>query len=465
MMKKFPYFAAAVALLAGTFLAGTWYGHRQQPGDSAAGPVMEAPDPAGGAVPSTPAGGDAAAPEAGSVQISPERQQLMGLKTAVAEKRPGAWTLRLLGRVAADETRVFVVNASIDCYITEALPVTTGMFVKKGQPLGSFYSPEFFVYQQAYINSVATLDRIGAPEREHPSQKYLTRDNVRQNVDNLRNLGMTDTQIEEIGRTRQMTQNVTIRAPAAGFVIYRNISPGQKHMKGAEMFRIADLRRVWVLADLFENDARYLQPGRTVKITLPQQNREFAARVSAVLPQFDAATRTLKVRLEADNPDFTLRPDMFVDVELPISYPPTLTVPADAVLDSGLHKTVFIDSGGGLFDPRRVETGRRFGDRVEIVKGLAVGERYVASGNFLLDSESRMKLAASGVYGSLARDPVCGRDVSVRKAEREGRKSVHAGRTYYFTSAACKQQFDREPGPYVEKRLDARPAADGAQGR
>jgi len=465
-MKKLPYLAAALALLAGTFLAGSWYGHQQQQGDAATGSATEAPVPVGDADQAATGWGDFAVPEPGSVQVSPERQQLIGLKTAVAEKRPGTWTLRLLGRVAADETRLYVINASIDCYITETLPVTTGTFVKKHQPLGSFYSPEFFNYQQSYINSVDTLQRIGAPEREHPQQRYLSRDTVRQNVDNLRNLGMSDIQIEEIARTRQMTQNVTIRAPAAGFVIYRNISVGQKHIKGAEMFRIADLRRVWVLADLFESDARYLQPGQTVKVHLPQQNRDFTAKVSAVLSLFDAATRTLKVRLEMDNPDYTLRPDMFVDVELPVKYPPALTVPADAVLDSGLRKTVFIDGGDGLFNPREVETGRRFGDRVEIVKGLAEGDRYVASGNFLLDSESRMQLAASGVYGTIARDPVCGRDVSVRKAEREGRKSIHDGRTFYFSSAACKEQFDREPGRYAEKGpAEAQPAAQDREGR
>lgn len=465
MMKKLPYLAAALVLLAGAFLAGSWYGHQQQPGDTATGSATEAPVPVRDADQAATGWGDAAVPQPGSVQVSPERQQLIGLKTAVAEKRPGTWTLRLLGRVAADETRLYVINASIDCYITEALPVTTGTFVKKHQPLGSFYSPEFFNYQQSYINSVDTLQRIGAPEREHPMQRYLSRDTVRQNVDNLRNLGMSDIQIEEIARTRQMTQNVTIRAPAAGFLIYRNISVGQKHIKGAEMFRIADLRRVWVLADLFENDARHLQPGQTVKVHLPQQHRDFTAKVSAVLSLFDAATRTLKVRLEVDNPDYTLRPDMFVDVDLPVKYPPALTVPADAVLDSGLRKTVFIDGGDGLFNPREVETGRRFGDRVEIVKGLAEGDRYVASGNFLLDSESRMQLAASGVYGTIARDPVCGRDVSVRKAEREGRKSIHDGRTFYFSSTACKEQFDREPGRYAGKGTEAQPAAQDRGGR
>ena len=124
--------------------------------------------------------------------------------------------------------------------------------------------------------------------------------------------------------------------------------------------------------------------------------------VSKVLPQFDPVSRTLKVRLELDNPGYVLRPDMFVDVEFPVTLPPALTVPSDAVLDSGLKKTVFVDRGNGFFEPRQVETGWRFGDRVEITKGLMAGEQIVISGNFLIDSESRMKMAAAGMYGKTA---------------------------------------------------------------
>jgi multidrug efflux pump subunit AcrA (membrane-fusion protein) len=116
--------------------------------------------------------------------------------------------------------------------------------------------------------------------------------------------------------------------------------------------------------------------------------------VSAVPPQFDAASRTLKVRLEADNPDYLLRPDMFVDVEFSLSLPPAITVPGDAVLDAGVRKTVFVDRGNGFFEPRRVEIGWRYGDRVEITSGLTEGERIVVSGNFLIDSESRMRASA-----------------------------------------------------------------------
>ena len=170
-------------------------------------------------------------------------------------------------------------------------------------------------------------------------------------------------------------------------------------------------------------------------------------RVLNVPPQFDPASRTLKVRLEADNPGYALRPDMFVDVEFPIQLPPAITVPVDAVLDSGLRKTVFVDRDNGFFEPRKVETGWRFGDRVEIVKGLMPGERIVTSGTFLLDSESRMKMAAAGMSKSTearsAKDPVCGMDVDESKAKAAGRISEYRGKAYYFCTDQCKQQFDR----------------------
>ena len=188
---------------------------------------------------------------------------------------------------------------------------------------------------------------------------------------------------------------------------------------------MADLSRVWILADLFENESQYIKPGARVQVTLPHQRKTFQATVSKILPQFDAASRTLKVRLETDNPGFVLRPDMFVDVELPISLPPAISVPADAVLDSGLRKTVFVDRGNGFFEPEKVETGWRIGDRVEIVKGLQPGERIVVSGNFLIDSESRLELAAAGMYGTLSKDPVCGMEADEKRQRHpEGRVCI-----------------------------------------
>jgi multidrug efflux pump subunit AcrA (membrane-fusion protein) len=168
-----------------------------------------------------------------------------------------------------------------------------------------------------------------------------------------------------------------------------------------------------------------------------------------VLPQFDPSTRTLKVRIEVENPDYALRPDMFVDVQFPLNLPPALTVPADAVIDSGLRQTVFVDHGDGYFEPRRVETGWRFGDRVQILRGLMTGERVVTAGNFLIDSESRLKAAAAGIRGEPERDLLCGMDVDAARAKAAGRVSTYRGRTFYFCSEVCKKQFDAEPAKYA----------------
>jgi len=196
--------------------------------------------------------------------------------------------------------------------------------------------------------------------------------------------------------------------------------------------------------------------------------------VSRVLPQFDPATRTLKVRLEADNPGFVLRPDMFVDVEMPVERGPALTVPKEAVLDSGTRRVVYVAKGDGVFEPRKVETGFREGDRVEIVSGLTEGERVVTSGNFLLDSESRMRTAGAEetpegeahAHGEVApaamapapdaaataTDPICGMSVDTAKAKAAGRTSTHGGRTYYFCAPGGKETFDKDPAAQAKPR-------------
>ena len=188
------------------------------------------------------------------------------------------------------------------------------------------------------------------------------------------------------------------------------------------------------------------------------------ATVSEVLPEFDPATLTLKVRLEMDNPKFALRPGMFVDVEFPINMPPTVNVPVDAIMDSGLKKTVFVDRGNGYFEPRRVKTGWRLGDRVEIIEGLEPGERIVVSGNFLIDSESRMKLAAAGMFGEVTKDPVCGLNVDESKAKAAGFPSTFKDQTYYFCSEGCKQHFEKSPGRFAKKPGGVSETARGAAG-
>jgi membrane fusion protein, copper/silver efflux system len=386
----------------------------------------------------------------GTVQITPEKQQMIGVRIGAVEKAPQQHAIRTLGRVAADETRTYRINAAVDGWIEKTFDKGTGSLVKKDETLASFYSPEFLAAEQAYIFALSSYGRAQAG-KETREQMSLAGLNIQQYKDTLRNLGMGNVQVETLARTKQFTENIDIAAPVTGFLLSRRVSPGERFEKGKELYSIADLRSVWILTDLFENEAGDLPAGTQVQVSLPYKKKAFQAAVSDVLPLFDGTSRTLKVRMEADNPGYFLRPDMFVDVEIPIQLPAAVTVPADAILDSGLKKTVFVDRGNGFFEPREVETGWRLGNRVEVTKGLEPGERIVISGNFLIDSESRLEMAAMGMQGTMSQDPVSGLEVSPRKAEKEGRKSSFRGKTYYFSSEENKAHFDRDPGKYVKE--------------
>jgi Cu(I)/Ag(I) efflux system membrane fusion protein len=455
-MKKPVLVIFLFIIIAGSFLAGVWYSRREA-GRVDSGTVVSAPVATREDVGSEP-------PDLkpGAVHVSPARQQTIGIRTGVVEAGPVDHTLRVLGRVAADEVRVYRIVASVDGWIQEAFANSVGTLAKKGGTLATFYSPQFLDAEQAYIYALDAVERLQPGKRlelgrkELPLQIALDQLTVIRQVDVLRGMGMDDSQIDEIGRTREITQNVRIIAPATGFVTARNVSPGQRFLKGTELFQVADLSQVWILADVFEHEVQYFKPGVKADVRMPYQDRTYQARVSEVLPIFDAGTRTLKVRLVTDNPGYLLKPDMFVDVVLPVGLPPAITVPADAILFSGLRKTVFVDRGNGFFEPRRVETGWRLGDRVEIVRGLEPGEKIVLSGNFFLDSESRLQSVAQGIYGAMSQDPVCGMEVDEAAAKALGLTSVYEGKTYYFCSKECKEQFDRNPEQYVENPFEKR---------
>jgi len=406
----------------------------------------------------------------GTIRISPDKQQLIGVKTITVEKAPWTHTLRVLGRVTPDETLVYQINAATEGWIETTQPVTTGSQVKENELLAtlSFFSLEYRTLVQNYFNLVNLGDvadeglspLVNNPQYSEP-QLRLMRKAARfagpiadsSQIDyyrkSLYNYGITPYQLREMERTRTFPELVEIRAPAAGFVLYRNVSPGLRLDRGDEIFRIADLSRVWVLADIFENEAAVFKPGMQVAIELPYRKKTFYGRVSPVLPQFDPATRTLKMRLVVDNPDFILRPDMFVNLEIPMSGPEAIVVPVDAVIDSGLKKTVFVAREGGYFEPRSVATGRHMGERVEIFRGLMAGEKIVVSGNFLIDSEARIQQAASGIIGNIGRDPVCGMNIDEDLAKAEGRFLEYKGKTYYFCEPQCLEDFRMEPERYA----------------
>jgi RND family efflux transporter MFP subunit len=389
----------------------------------------------------------------GAVEVSAAQQQLIGIHTGEVKRAPASYVLRVPGRITVDEERLYRLIAATDGWIGELGQNSAGTFVKKDQILASYHTLNFQATQQALV--FLNPDWSNRAEAAVPSQRQPGALNLQVAIERLRALGMSDLQIDELQRTHRFASHINIYSPVTGFVIARNVSPTQWFDKGTEMYRIADIGHVWVMTDIFEKDREFLKPGAMASVRY--QGRTLQARMSDVLPQFDPQSRTLKTRFELDNPGYLLRPDMFVDVEIHVKMPASITVPADAVLASGRRTTVYVQTGDGVFEPRLVETGWRLGDRVQIVHGLHEGERVVVAGNFLLDSESRMKMPAGAGYtlamsaqetmaaentAGRAKDPICGMDVDTStklKVERDGK-------TWYFCSEHCKHQFESEGG-------------------
>jgi membrane fusion protein, copper/silver efflux system len=335
----------------------------------------------------------------GTVQVSPERQQAIGIRLGVVGRLAGTRVLRTTGRVACDENRTYPLVAAVSGWIRRVESVTTGDAVKADQVLATFLAPEpeFDTAQQMYYTSIEMLYRASAqPQPRSQSHDAARADGeIERAADGLRNMGVSNSQLRAMAKRRELVQDIQVESPVDGFVLKRNVSPGLRFDRGFEFYRIADLNHVWILADVYRDQLPFIRRGASARITTSDASRALPATVSPTEPVFDEATLTLKVRLEAANPKLTLKPGMFVDVEFPMNLPPMLVVPADSIVDTGLRKTVFVDRGNGYFEPRLVETGRRIGDDVEVTQGLVAGERIVISGTFLVDSESRMK----GVVG------------------------------------------------------------------
>ncbi len=400
---------------------------------------------------------EAAALPPGAVRISPDKQQLMGIRTAELSKSAALQTIRTSGRVAADENRLYRLTVSSELWIRKVHPPTTGSIVRKDEPLLEFYTTNFFSAATAYMFALNSRDRQSAADPNNAAQLQALQYQMRQAVESLQNLGVSDADIAEMERTRKPRDLVTLRSPADGYIVSRTATMGQWVGSSSDLYQIADLSQVWVFADLFQSEQHGIMSGMPAKIVLPQERLTFPAQVGSVPPLWDESSRTLKIRLDVHNRDLVLRPGMFVDVELPIQRPPALIAPADAVVDSGLRKAVYVDCGNGSFEPRTVETGWRFGDMVEITKGLEAGERVVVAGNFMLDSESRMRLAAAQAAkpeqkkppAAVHKDPVCGMEVEPDNATP---KSEYRGKTYYFCSGHCKREFDKSPAKFVDKK-------------
>ena len=409
---QFSLAAVAIALALGT---GYWAGNRQaaQPTPADAGALsaggerkplyyrnpMGLPDTS--PVPKKDAMGmdyipvyaDDAPDDAGVVRVSPARVQTLGVKTALAEERTLDAQIRAVGRVEINERAVVAVAPRFEGWIERLYVNAVGDPVRRGQPLFTVYSPELqSAGEELRIAERLQKDSAGDPQAAESAARLAqaTRDRLK------------NWEVSPAGGTRQ-----TFHAPADGIVLEKNAVQGARFMPGEAIYRIADLSRVWVIADIYEQDLARVRVGQNATVSLDAfPGKHFNAKVAYLYPTLNAATRSTPLRLELDNREGLLRPGMFAHVELAgAPGAPRVTVPSSAVIDDGHRQVVLLALDEGRFKPQPVKLGSRGRDYVEVLEGVKAGERVVVSATFLIDSESQLKAALSNLTEAPASTP------------------------------------------------------------
>ncbi len=336
-------------------------------------------------------------PGMAAVQPAPAALRLAGVKTAVAERRTLSRSVRAVGLVTADETRVRHVHTKISGWIEHLHVNSTGQAVRAGQPLLALYSPQLLATQEEYLRAREAAARFAGsslPEVRQGGADILSAARRR-----LELFDVPRSLLAELDRTGKPQRTVTLLAPVSGYVTGKDIFEGMEVGPGMDLLTITDLSRVWVEADFYEFESRRLATGQKVTLYLPYDPHvHLAGRVSFIYPTLDAESRTLKARIEYANPSLQLKPGMYVDISPELEASEGVVIPDSAVIDSGLRKVVFVERGGA-FEPREVRVGSRSAGQALILEGVAAGERVAVRANFLLDSESRLR-AIAGMNGS-----------------------------------------------------------------
>ena len=328
------------------------------------------------------------------IRIDPVTVQNMAVRLGRVERKRLVKTIRAYGNITYDERRVKVVSAWISGRIDKLYVDFTGVKVRKGDPLAEIYSPDLVSTQQELILALETRARVWSLGNQEALQAATNL--VEATKQRLLLWGITGEQIREIELTRKVRTHMTIHAPIGGTVIDKQAFEGQYVKEGERLYKIADLSRVWVLADVYEYELPWVRQGMPAEMGLSYiPGKRFKGRVLYVYPYLEEKTRTAKLRLEFQNPGYQLKPGMYADIYLrPRTTTDSLVIPQEAVIDSGVRKVVFISLGKGKFQAREVEIGIEGNENeFQVLKGLQEGEEIVISAQFMLDSESRLREA------------------------------------------------------------------------
>lgn len=330
------------------------------------------------------------------IELSAERIQLVGVKTAVATREALAATLRTVGFVAASEQGLASVSLRFAGWIEALRGVDLGQYVERGQVLATVYSPDALVAQQQFL-ATARWAEPAAGAASAPDATAPQRDVARDARQRLLLLGLAEEDIDALAASGKPANAVNVRAPVSGHVARRAAVRGLYAQPGTELFQIADLSTVWVIADVHESELGRVKVGQRASLELAAYPGErFAGRIAFVYPALAAGSRTLQARVELRNPGLRLRPGMFGDVTVELGAERAVVVPAEALIDTGERRYVFVSKGSGRFEPREVRVGWSAGGKVAVQEGVAEGERVVTTASFLLDSESRLRAAVEG---------------------------------------------------------------------
>jgi len=351
------------------------------------GMPAETPQPA----PTAPSAPQKTIAEVPSLQIPPEKQQLIGVKTVAVSLKPMEKVIRTVGRIEYDERRLATVNTKVEGWIERLYVDYTGKYVKKGGALAEIYSPELFATQQEFINLV----KWSKTQNTEGFGKMLAQDAqqiLEAARERLRLWDITDSQIKKIEESGKPIRTLTIYSPVSGYIVQKMALQGMRVMPGEKLFDVADLSTVLVIADIYEYELPLIKMGDTAKINLSYfPGKEFFSTIDLIYPTLSEETRTTKVRFTIPNPDGALKPNMYTDVQVKIDLGTKLAIPAEAVIDTGERHVVYVDKGGGNFEPREVALGLKGDGMVEVIRGLNAGERVVSAANFLIDSEAKLK--------------------------------------------------------------------------
>ncbi len=338
----------------------------------------------------------------GTVKIDPVMVQNIGVRTVVAEQRNLVKQVRASGRISVDESRMTRLHPRTEGWVEKQFVTRVGDRVSKGDKLLQIYSPQLVTSQQEYLLALENLDAL--QNSTYVDIRNGAKELIQSSYQRLRLLDMPAHAIRALKKSRKVQRAVSIESPFDGVALSVGAREGQYIMPNTELYMLADLSKVWLLADVYEYELPWIAIGDNASMKMTGMgDREFIGKVSYIYPYADAKTRTIKVRLEFDNPDGLLKPDMFADVSIGAdARPNAIVVPSEAIVRSGSREQVFVVRDEGKYEPREVELGYSSDGWVEIRSGLKAGERVVNSALFLIDSESKLREATAKMMEAAA---------------------------------------------------------------